>query len=553
MVKEEQDLCGINVSERGKMNSELELLMKQCRNMAEHYHELEKDLKLHDVLLLLQILPAVSQDLGWIRLYINNAADQDNTQLLHQQWNAQLAINPPAKDLQHILFLTYLPRGPGNQQKVLRETFNNHKWELKEKISKNTSVVDIRKLLYAKKNKSQKDDNSLPCIALCLVYQSNKSPMLYLIQSLVHRLQIQVRPSAQIEQKKIDADNGKYSEDEDDYKRSHKYLMKGKYKVVDEHSYNNIQSAITLRDTIVRRLDTWLQQHQDIASTIEALLPFQNDLDDFILEKMNDMLSVVHRTLVKRKGTLKGSQVFEENKRACLRQEPAIESSQIKDFSNLALNASYVLQTGEVITIHGQSQQYHEASIVRTNHPEQVEAVQEFQPQCILSTVQYDTAGKHPMFQSSLPRGLANANNDFLLNVNNTSHVPQIGTAITIDQRYPQASSIPINEAQQGEALQCLEQAWLEEVIKAPEFKELLKSCSKYDDQENDFPSEMRINELPSSPSVMAAYNSQDEILDPEVPPLLGSFAVKLTETEPLDSYNDLKGHFEDIENWEAS
>lgn len=41
--------------------------------------------------------------------------------------------------------------------------------------------------------------------------------------------------------------------------------MKGKYKVVDEHSYNNIQSAITLRDTIVRRLDTWLQQHQDIA------------------------------------------------------------------------------------------------------------------------------------------------------------------------------------------------------------------------------------------------------------------------------------------------
>lgn len=111
--------------------------------------------------------------------------------------------------------------------------------------------------------------------------------------------------------------------------------MKGKYKVVDEHSYNNIQSAITLRDTIVRRLDTWLQQNQDIASTIEALLPFQNDLDDFILEKMNDMLSVVHRMLVKRKGTLKGSQVFEENKRACLRQEPAIESSQIKDFSNL--------------------------------------------------------------------------------------------------------------------------------------------------------------------------------------------------------------------------
>uniref|UniRef100_I1R534 Uncharacterized protein n=1 Tax=Oryza glaberrima TaxID=4538 RepID=I1R534_ORYGL len=352
MVKDEQDLCGINVSERGKMNLELELLMKQCRNMAEHYHELEKDLKLHDVLLLLQILPAVRQDLGWIRLYINNAADQDNTQLLHQQWNAQLAINPPAKDLQHILFLTYLPRGPGNQQKVLRETFNNHKWELKETIkSNNTSHVDIRKLLYAKKNKSQKDDvdatfklnmielslsedpNSLPCIALCLVYQSNKSPMLYLIQSLVHRLQIQVRPSAQIEQKKIvknstliinwhtlsDADNGKYSEDEDDYKRSQKYLMKGKDKVVDEHSNNNIQSAITLRDTIVRRLDTWLQQHQDIASTIEALLPFQNDLDDFILEKMNDMLSVVHRTLVKRKGTLKGSQVFEENKRACLR------------------------------------------------------------------------------------------------------------------------------------------------------------------------------------------------------------------------------------------
>lgn len=101
--------------------------------------------------------------------------------------------------------------------------------------------------------------------------------------------------------------------------------------------------------------------------------------------------------------------------------------------------------------------------------------------------------------------------------------------------------------------MQCLEQAWLEEVIKFPEFKELLKSFSKYDDQENDFPSEMRINELPSSPSVMAAYNSQDEILDPEVPPLLGSFAVKLTETEPLDSYNDLKGHFEDIENWEAS
>lgn len=79
MVKEEQDLCGINVSERGKMNLELELLMKQCRNMAEHYHELEKDLKLHDVLLLLQILPAVRQDLGWIRLYINNAADQDNS------------------------------------------------------------------------------------------------------------------------------------------------------------------------------------------------------------------------------------------------------------------------------------------------------------------------------------------------------------------------------------------------------------------------------------------------------------------------------------------
>uniref|UniRef100_A0A0E0J8B3 Uncharacterized protein n=1 Tax=Oryza nivara TaxID=4536 RepID=A0A0E0J8B3_ORYNI len=551
MVKEEQDLCGINVSERGKMNLELELLMKQCRNMAEHYHELEKDLKLHDVLLLLQILPAVRQDLGWIRLYTNNASDQDNTQLLHQQWNAQLAINPPAKDLQHILFLTYLPRGPGNQQKVLRETFNNHKWELKEKIkSNNTSHVDIRKLLYAKKNKSQKDDvdatfklnmielslsedpNSLPCIALCLVYQSNKSPMLYLIQSLVHRLQIQVRPSAQIEQKKIDADNGKYSEDEDDYKRSHKYLMKGKYKVVDEHSYNNIQSAITLRDTIVRRLDTWLQQHQDIASTIEALLPFQNDLDDFILEKMNDMLSVVHRTLVKRKGTLKGSQVFEENKRACLRQEPAIESSQIKDFSNLdiftttkhqILNTSQVSQNEVVIT--QQSQQYHEASIVCTNHPEQVEAVQEFQPQ------QYHEA--------SIVR---------------TNHPKQVEAVQEFQPRqYPQVSSIPINEAPQGEALQCPEQAWLQEVIKFPEFKELLKSCSKYDDQENDFPSEMRINELPSSPSVMAAYNSQDEILDPEVPPLLGSFAVKLTETEPLDSYNDLKGHFEDIENWEAS
>lgn len=79
MVKEEQDLCGINVSERGKMYLELELLMEQCRNMAEHRHELEKDLKLHDVLLLLQILPAVRQDLGWIRLYTNNASDQDNS------------------------------------------------------------------------------------------------------------------------------------------------------------------------------------------------------------------------------------------------------------------------------------------------------------------------------------------------------------------------------------------------------------------------------------------------------------------------------------------
>nr|ABA96894.1 expressed protein [Oryza sativa Japonica Group] len=538
----------------------------QCRNMAEHYHELEKDLKLHDVLLLLQILPAVRQDLGWIRLYINNAADQDNTQLLHQQWNAQLAINPPAKDLQHILFLTYLPRGPGNQQKVLRETFNNHKWELKEKIkSNNTSHVDICKLLYAKKNKSQKDDvdatfklnmielslsedpNSLPCIALCLVYQSNKSPMLYLIQSLVHRLQIQVRPSAQIEQKKIvknstliinwhtlsDADNGKYSEDEDDYKRSHKYLMKGKYKVVDEHSYNNIQSAITLRDTIVRRLDTWLQQHQDIASTIEALLPFQNDLDDFILEKMNDMLSVVHRMLVKRKGTLKGSQVFEENKRACLRQEPAIESSQIKDFSNLDIFTT---------TKH---------QILNTSQVSQNEAVitQQSQSAVPVDMKQYDFyARNQQQFPVNLP--------DFRPEALNALYVLQTGEVITIhgqSQRYPQASSIPINEAQQGEALQCLEQAWLEEVIKFPEFKELLKSFSKYDDQENDFPSEMRINELPSSPSVMAAYNSQDEILDPEVPPLLGSFAVKLTETEPLDSYNDLKGHFEDIENWEAS
>ena len=78
-MKEEQDLCGINVSERGKMNLELELLMKQCRNMAEHYHELEKDLKLHDVLLLLQVLQAVRQDLGWIRRYTNNASAQDNS------------------------------------------------------------------------------------------------------------------------------------------------------------------------------------------------------------------------------------------------------------------------------------------------------------------------------------------------------------------------------------------------------------------------------------------------------------------------------------------
>lgn len=62
--------------------------------------------------------------------------------------------------------------------------------------------------------------------------------------------------------------------------------MKGKYKVVDEHSYNNIQSAITLRDTIVRRLDTWLQQNQDIASTIEALLPFQNVRCSFLRCKM---------------------------------------------------------------------------------------------------------------------------------------------------------------------------------------------------------------------------------------------------------------------------
>lgn len=35
-------------------------------------------------------------------------------------------------------------------------------------------------------------------------------------------------------------------------------------------------------------------------------------------------------------------------------------------------------------------QQYHEASIVRTNHPKQVEAVQEFQPQVIVSSCPAD-------------------------------------------------------------------------------------------------------------------------------------------------------------------
>uniref|UniRef100_A0A0D9XY07 Uncharacterized protein n=1 Tax=Leersia perrieri TaxID=77586 RepID=A0A0D9XY07_9ORYZ len=214
MKEEEQDLREGVQSEREKMNFELDLLLKECSNLAKDYHELQKDLKLHDVLALMQLLPAIRQELGWTRLYINNGEDQDNTQLLQEQWNPQSAISPPTHDFQHTIFLTYLPRGPGNQQKVQRESFNNHKWELKDKIkSKSISHVDIRKLLYTRKNsrdaKSQKDDggatfklnmieislndtsfqymNAPPCVALCLVYQINKSPMLYLIESLVYR------------------------------------------------------------------------------------------------------------------------------------------------------------------------------------------------------------------------------------------------------------------------------------------------------------------------------------------------------------------------------